>query len=67
MRSRPFASHNSTSVFAALLIAIALLAAACGSDEPDIAAPVGGQTGNDTGGHDEFSFGEPADAETRTV
>lgn len=63
MRSRPFASHNATSVFAALLIAIALLAAACGSDEPDTAAPVGGQTGNDTDGHDEFSFGEPAEAD----
>ncbi len=62
MRSRPFVSRPSTSAFAALFVAIALLAAACGSDEPDVATPVGGQAGDDAGEHNEFSFGEPADA-----
>lgn len=62
MRSRTLTSRHPVSVVAALFVAIALLAAACGSDDPDVAVPVGGQTGNDDGGHDEFSFGEPADA-----
>lgn len=59
MRSKSITSRHSTSVLAALLVAIALLAAACGSDEPDVVTPVGGQ---DVGEHGEFSFGEPADA-----
>jgi len=62
----PRLSRNRQSVFAlaATLAAVSLLAAACGSDEPDVANPVGGQDVTDEGdaGHDEFSFGEPADA-----
>lgn len=59
MRSQSITKRRSTSVLAALLVAIALLAAACGADEPDVATPIGGQ---DAGEHGGFSFGEPADA-----
>ena len=59
MRSRSFPSRHSASVYATLFVAIALLAAACGSDEPDTATPIGGQDADE---HGEFSFGEPADA-----
>ena len=55
MNFRLVTDRRSTSVLAAVFVAIALLAAACGSDTPDVAAPVGGQ-------HANFSFGEPADA-----
>ncbi len=62
MNYRLTTDRRSTSVLAAVFVAIALLTAACGSDTPDVAAPIGGQHDNGDAEHANFSFGEPADA-----
>lgn len=62
MNFRLVTDRRSTSVCAAVFIAIALLAAACGSDPPDLTVPVSGQNDNGVDGHATSGFGEPADA-----
>src|SRR5699024_6110344 len=52
---------RSRTMLAATIAAFGVLAAACGSDEPDIASPVPGVEADDD--HGEFAVGEPAESE----
>lgn len=52
---------RSRTTLVATIAAIAVLATACGSDEPDIANPVPGAEADDD--HGEFAFGEPAESD----